>query len=277
MNHLMNYIVGDKFSHFANDDNVITISKFIQLIKSNIFNKKLSGEYFLGQGISNKEEDVIKELINNYNPNNLIKVHFYSRKANKAITHKKNPSNVMISTPVFISNNLYISDLCIDDECAEMSDHVTGCHIQGMILIEAARQMMLSVSEIFFLDETQKMYFILHDINTVFKGFIFPINVQILYKVVESKKKASGAFYSLVAVEFHQANELKTIVNIGFTAYSKDFMEKKEKILANKVIIDGQVNYKPNSIIDQEVDIINSIQPYNQSPYTNANNQMGLR
>lgn len=55
-----------------------------------------------------------------------------------------------------MNTNIFESHLMLNDRCAEMSDHVTGQHLQGMILIEAARQMTLAVTEMYFIDSNDR-------------------------------------------------------------------------------------------------------------------------
>lgn len=69
-------------------------------------------------------------------------------------THKNKAENVLISEVSQIDVASYQCHLLIDDGCAEMADHVTGQHVQGMVLLEACRQMVNSVSERFLIKKT---------------------------------------------------------------------------------------------------------------------------
>lgn len=228
------YIVGNKFNTFATNPGVLTVSSFLEMLDK-IENQIDANEYILGQGITESQEKNIYTKIHTKNLMNKISVHFreYTKPESK-ITHKKKRKNVMITTPVQVSQNLYRSHLDIDDSCAEMSDHVTGHHLQGMVLIEAARQLMLAVSELYYLDFKRKgkMYFILNSIRTEFKGFMFPIKSTIEYEVLEHNKKDNGTLSSNVVVKFFQIGELKTEVYINFTAYDAIKMSSKEQGIA---------------------------------------------
>jgi hypothetical protein len=56
----------------------------------------------------------------------------------------------MLSLPRRVSESCFEADVLVDDAGEHMSDHVSGQHLPGMVLIEAARQMILAVTEEFF-------------------------------------------------------------------------------------------------------------------------------
>ena len=248
------YIVGDKFNKFATNPRVLTVSSFLQKLDQE-GNQIDTSEYILGQGITDSQEKSIYTKIKSKNLLNRINIHFREHtKPDTRITHKKKRKNVMITTPVKINQNLYRSQLEIDDSCAEMSDHVTGHHLQGMVLIEAARQLMLAVSELYYLDfkHKGKMYFILNNIKTEFKGFMFPIKSTMEYEVLEHNKKDNGSFSSNIVVRFYQAGELKTEVFISFAAYDAIMMGNKEQCIALRTLNDdlSNLNAKMNDCIN---------------------------
>ncbi|MBD2810814.1 hypothetical protein ID853_07945 [Xenorhabdus sp. Vera] len=82
------------------------------------------------------------------------------------ITHKHKRKNVLISKTIKTGDTSYQCHLLIDDDCAEMADHVTGQHIQGMVLLEACRQMINSVSERFLIKTGRNKSFVLHTMNS---------------------------------------------------------------------------------------------------------------
>lgn len=231
------YIVGDKFLNFAANKGVTTISKFLDMLnlpKSQIH----SGHYVIGQGIAEYQEQSIFKKIKDFNLTDTISIRsFEYQRLTKKYSHKAKNENVMITEPIKIGTHKYRSQLKIDDKCAEMDDHITGHHLQGMVLIEAARQLMLAVSELYYLEPEQqgKMYFILHSIKTEFKAFMFPIESIVEYEVLEYTKKNSN-LYSSIVTRFYQAEELKTEVFIIFSAYDANKMAEKEKNIAIKTI-----------------------------------------
>ena len=236
------YIVGDKFKAFAdnNNNNVINFSDFLKYVDSDTNHPIVSGEYVIGQGITKEQEEILANRINTHPYVQEPIIHFNADgKSSKQLVHKRNSDNIIISTPVQVDKDLYRSSLIIDENCAEMSDHITGQHIQGMLLIESARQMMLAVSELYYLSCEQKnnMYFILHSVDSEFTGFTFPLATTIEYQVLEYKHKKHDALFSSIIARFYQADELKSSVSIKFTAYPSQIMSTKEQKIAEEILV----------------------------------------
>ena len=65
-----------------------------------------------------------------------------------------------------------------------MSDHQTGEHVQGAVLIEAARQMFMACATTYELSPEASakigdMQFALNEMRVVFHNFVFPIETRI--------------------------------------------------------------------------------------------------
>lgn len=197
---MVNYVlvVGNKFEEFAkNNDFVMTKSEFIQQFLNGNVQALDSYSILIGQGISPDDINLIQEKIEGTKYNVLTDLVLSSEKENdlQKTVHKHKKENIMISPPSRIGRFSYLSSLNLRDSCAELSDHMTGQHIQGINLIEGARQLMLSVSELFILEKNMKFnsYFVLNSIETEFKKFVFPIEVSMLLRLsnLEYKKRGS--------------------------------------------------------------------------------------
>jgi hypothetical protein len=86
----------------------------------------------------------------------------------------------MISIPERVGEDRYHACLVVDDRCAEMSDHTTGQHLQGMLLMEAARQMSLAVTEHYFLQHKpgSSSFFVINRFDVEFLRFAFPVRTD---------------------------------------------------------------------------------------------------
>lgn len=236
------YLVGKKFSEFLSNKEVNSVEGFI---KKRMGASEASKEviYKLGQGCSEHEID---QLISESVDGNFAKAFV---KEAKEFVHKKDAKNVMITKPSLIEKDYYKAFLMLDDECAEMSDHVTGQHIQGMVVIEAARQMMLSVTENYFLTKEQqgKMWVILNEINTTFLAFLFPLEVEIYYRA-EIIKNSNSRSKHRAEVSFFQSGKLAAKINISFSVYEQEWLARHEQKLAQEVIKECGKKYTENSI-----------------------------
>jgi hypothetical protein len=128
----------------------------------------------------------------------------------------------------------------LDDDCAEMSDHVTGMHIQGMVLTEAARQMMLAVGEKFLLPEALKgkAYFALRKVNSIYHQFGFPIEMKIVHEIKKLKIRGTTCIIDTLT-KFIQNGIVITEVEIDYVASEKSQLSGKEQSMANKAVVSG--------------------------------------
>lgn len=237
-NRQIKYIVTDKYQEFSSHDEIITISELIDTLSD--MEKGITEDiiYISGQGLSKSHCSMIRDLINNNKHNN--KITFIESNKNivdKKHVHKHKPENVLISAPLKSDLDTFTSMLHIDDNCAETSDHITGQHIQGMVLMEAARQMFIGVTEIYYKTNTDiNYYYIFNEIETSFNSFTFPIPVNIIYKVIEHRTSSSGNMEFKVSIEFFQNEKLVTTTNISFSACRLDIAQKLESKTAKKAL-----------------------------------------
>jgi hypothetical protein len=233
-------LVGDIFSNFSDrKELVITIEDF-----RNMITKPLTDNYriIIGQGIS---QDDIEQLNDEVNKSNNKKTIFFAQnellafqhdKKHQKSVHKHKASNVLVSPPAIVGNNFFHSSIHIQSQCAELSDHTTGQHIQGMIIIEAARQLLLAACENYLLKEESKgkCYFVITNINTNYINFIFPLSAEIYLEVSNLNKTKKGVVLSGNSISTFFQNEIKASeVTINFSAYERSYIFARESSLAN--------------------------------------------
>lgn len=232
------YLVGDRFAEFSNGETVLTVTQFFKFLeRKEKENVVLAYRIHAGQGISDHND---QRIINRLQKS-LIKHCFIFGKsllaacrASLEATHKHFSKNIIISEPVRLSDNHYEAELMIDDNCAEMSDHTTGQHIQGMILIEAARQMMTAVSEQFLLNNTsEKKSFVLDELTSEFKSYIFPLAVTLILTIKNIRQSLSKDFKATAVIEFWQENQLCLNVVTNIRAMNQEALSRIEAQFAN--------------------------------------------
>jgi hypothetical protein len=117
-----------------------------------------------------------------------------------------------------------------------MEDHQTGLHLQGMLLVEAARQAFLAVTEVFFLPQDgTKFYFVFNTLSVNYKRFAFPIATRLHYRVCERDVSTSNPRFA-IDVMFEQAGTDVATVSGGFTVVKNRSVSKMEQSLARDAI-----------------------------------------
>lgn len=235
------FVVGDKLKSFISNNNVIGISQLESMVDSSKSLDSVPGyEIYVGQGVCEMQMKKLQEKVLNKKLESIYKIvmpEFY-KKSTRSQTHKHKNENIMISEPVKLSVSQYKCHLMLNDNCAEMSDHITGQHLQGMVVIEAARQMVLAVSEMYLISNSSnvKANFLTNSINAEFYKFIFPLQVEMTCEILSMKNRVANNFTSNYVISFIQNGELCARLICRSSVLDSDYIEEKETYLANECI-----------------------------------------
>jgi len=244
------YIVGDSYKDFAALEDVYTYTEALELVQknSNLLN---SSFIVIGQGINSKEKQALRTLELKNQIGFILNRHH--ELVPQKMSHKAKVHNTMISAPrVMQEKKQFSAYLMLDDDCAEMSDHTTGMHIQGMIITEAARQMMLAVGEKYLLSTRLQgnAYFALRQVNSKFYQFGFPIEVKLVHEVKKIKQRVDTSIAE-TTTQFIQNGILLAEVDIDYVACLKESLSSKESLMASNAVMKG----KQNNIFESYVEM----------------------
>ena len=227
MNHETVYVVGNVFKNVINEENIFTFDQTLEIAKNGCLDvKNLSFE----QGISEKQLGRFQKIIkmtNNKKPINLITYFDKHKRCPAEFSHKVKSYNTLISDPEQLDDNYYKSLLMIDERCAELSDHVTGKHIQFMILVEAARQMVNAVTEKYYASD--KKIYLANDLKTLFKTFVYPFRTELVYQITETKMKINGNGKMSIQIDFMQWGKSVCSFDMSFTILDRNFVSSLEE------------------------------------------------
>lgn len=235
-------VVGDRFAGFVNKPGVMTASELEwTLQQGDTLNFGNESVFVPGQGLSYEQMlRIYEEAVSRQ-----FKPAFEHWEATLSVpmasgelTHKHKPENSLVGVPRRVGQDHFELDLMIDDRNEIMSDHVTGQHLQGMLLLEACRQAFLAVTEKFFLSEhpERSYYFILNNISVSYHAFAFPVRTKIAYRIVESASPDAGRHSFVVEMEVLQGGEVTTSVRTKFTAFDSAALKPKEQKKAEQAL-----------------------------------------
>lgn len=227
-------VVGNKFSDYALNEGVLTINDLLNDLKSKEKARALAGEYILGQGVNYElaEEALFLYDLHCRDNKNLDISELSNAMLKNKRTHKEKSCNTIIGLAQKINEMTYSLPLLVDDGCELLQDHQTGQHIQGIMIVEAFRQAMVAITEEFFaIDSGIKSTIVVSYINTIYKGFLFPLPATILFKIVEmtgSGKKIN----LLVNLEVLQNDVLCAQCECHYVVCSSNIMNRSEERMA---------------------------------------------
>jgi acyl-coenzyme A thioesterase PaaI-like protein len=144
----------------------------------------------------------------------------------------------MLTLPVTSGEGRFSSHLRLDDACDDLADHLTGHHIQGAVLAEAARQMVLAVSESFLLPAPKRfgMRFVTHALEFHYHAYAFPLEVGVEFRTEHLKRGAGGNFAATAAIVCTQNDVAVAEGRFRYSALDGAFVDGNESALAQRAV-----------------------------------------
>lgn len=231
-------VVGDKFAAFGRHPGVMTISELKALVdKGDRAALPPQARLVPGQGVRETDIQALLEASRGFAVD-VSPLEQHPVRAGRIHTHKHFLHNSIIAAPARVNDALFETALLLDERSELMSDHQTGQHIQGMILIEASRQTLLAVTEEFFIgnDNHDRYYFVLQEVETKFINFVFPVDVKIRYEVLDMDTSSASRLRFTTKTSFTQGDICCAEVMWKFTAYLASRIEAKENEMAASLV-----------------------------------------
>jgi hypothetical protein len=229
-------VVGDRVKQQFPQTQMIAISEVDEIIDGWV---ERSGTLTLhvGQGITYSHLERLYEAAKK-NGNVKMVPPEISVKATRSLTHKHVPSNIVITPPLSRGDGTYVAQLIFDDDCADVSDHLTGQHIPGMLVAESARQMMIAVTEKFFVAEQVRsgVRFITDRMEIDYLAFLLPVPVEILYIPLSVRRAGENNLKLSCEIDFRQAGKSCVRACFNYSVINRHYLDSKEKELVDQML-----------------------------------------
>lgn len=236
------FIVGNKFHEFSIHENVKTFGEILEMIRTNSFaNLPSNSQLVSGQGLTEVQAQALYDqglyplAAHGIDISPLLQ---RPLRVSRLQSHKHYIRNAIISHPKRLDEHNFESHLILDERSELMNDHQTGQHIQGMVLIEAARQMFLAVTEEYFIGDnwTEPYYFVLNSLAANFTGFVFPLDVVFNYRINSSDISRLSRLHFDITISVNQGDTSAATLSFQFTAYHAEKLKKNEHKQAIKLL-----------------------------------------
>ncbi|MGQ0716381.1 MAG: AfsA-related hotdog domain-containing protein [Pseudonocardiales bacterium] len=232
MQHDALIVVGDRFKDFLTNRGTISASALLRRLLDRSEPRALS--VVMGQGLTAEQLSTMEQLIES-DPHATV-VGGVPAFVEQGLTHKHNPKNVMIGTPVQIAADRFVADLLIDERIEVLEDHLTGQHIPAITLMEAARQTWTAVTEMFFLADTvQQQRFVISSVQSTFHRYVFPLPATVEYRLTRRQANAVGQVFTCW-VGVYQADVLAAQIEAEYRVIPEVFSTKHESMAARQAV-----------------------------------------
>ncbi|MFK3982408.1 AfsA-related hotdog domain-containing protein [Micromonospora sp. NPDC050397] len=231
--HRILFVVGDRFATGVGDAEVVAVSRLLTRLRAGCYDN-LSGEcrVILGQGVSTDDETIISHLIQNRRLTDRLVVRHGGRTTVPAArVHKQRQENVLLADLRRTDEHRFSARLVVHDDNELVLDHVSGWHIPGMLIHEAARQMILAVTETYYVDTVPAggYRYVLESWHTSFEEFLFPLDATVHYAVDKVDTERPDRLRFEVTASIVQAGRRTAQCSIVVVAFDADVLTAIEQ------------------------------------------------
>lgn len=226
-------VVGDDYADFGSLDGSITVSQLAALLDGKAGGDALPTCVIIGQGVSESWLNYLKSRVTARSPEiKFSDAKHVSERTGRSFAHKHRRQNILVTDPVQVSRTLYQCQLSVVDGCDITSDHITGYHLQGMLLIEAGRQTFLAVTERFLLENNEKHYFVINSMEARYLKFAFPVPTDIQFELLHIDRSRNDRLSIKAIIRFLQHGDCVTEVTVEYAAVQEARLHQRELAMA---------------------------------------------
>ncbi|MFI0976398.1 AfsA-related hotdog domain-containing protein [Streptomyces sp. NPDC021093] len=234
------YLVGDRFASLAANEGVMTAGGFLAELRTGRYSAPECRLVLLnGQGMGVYEWAHISRQIALLDAADRISVpDQLPTPAQRGEAHKHREENVLVAGVRQVDSLHYRADLRLHDNNELLLDHTTGQHVQGMVIIEACRQMFLAVTERFYASAwpQRRYYYVIKSFDTQFENFLFPLDAVIDYEITGSHTEDPGKLAFSTDIRVSQAGRQAALCRVEFTAFEHQLIAEKEGRRASRTV-----------------------------------------
>ncbi|MDQ1047473.1 AfsA-related hotdog domain-containing protein [Streptomyces sp. V4I2] len=229
---LTRYIVGDRFEPFATHDTIRTVSRFVADLRADRHRDDTSLVLVEGQGLTSFDWDRIRDELDRRGLADRVRIRESDAGClcRQTETHKHRECNVLIAGLDRVAESRFRAALRIHNDQELLLDHQGG-HVQGMVVLEAARQMFVAVSERYYLSRRPERHysFVLDSMDSKFLTFLFPLAAAIEYEVLSADLNDPAQLSFDVQVTFEQTGLPAATVRMVCGALDSSALAQKER------------------------------------------------
>lgn len=233
-------IVGDRFKGMEAHQQVSTLSSFTRALGNGDFDDlEVALVLVGGQGVGRYEWDHLAEAVARRGLSDRVIIQAGSPTlVRRGEAHKHRENNILVSDLEQAGEQHFRAALRVHNDNELLLDHQTGQHVQGMVAVEASRQMFLAVTERYYASAWPQVhyYYVLNSMATTFENFIFPFDATLDLRVQQSEITDPQRLSLVVRVEVHQAGRRCAVTEIVYTAFESSVIDKKETRRAGAAI-----------------------------------------
>lgn len=229
-------LVGDQFVAFATHPGVYTVSGFVADVRSGHYDTP-QGPIPLawGQGTTPYDLEYVRDalaargLLDNFPIAAPVEP-----ATGRYSCHKRREANALVAGLRLIGEHRYQAALALHPDNELMLDHQTGEHLQGLVVIEAFRQLLISVCEQYIVIglPPREYGYVWHSLAMTFENFLFPVGTALECQFEQVDLSDARRIRMAATLEVDQAGTRCGVARIEFSALDARSMAVTEHRLA---------------------------------------------
>lgn len=229
-------LVGDQFAAFAAHAGVATVSRFVADVRSGHYDAPQSPVGVdWGQGTTPYDLEYVREALAARG----VLDHFQvaaslEPAAGRYSCHKRREANALVAGLRLIGEHRYQAALLVHPDNELMLDHQTGEHLQGLVVIEAFRQMLIAVCEQYVVIglPPREYGYVWHSLQMDFENFLFPVHTGLECQFEQVDLSDARRVRMAATLQVDQAGTRCGLARIEFSALDARSMAVTEHRLA---------------------------------------------
>ncbi|ASO21760.1 hypothetical protein FHR81_003409 [Actinoalloteichus hoggarensis] len=228
-------VVGDRFVALTQIEEVQTVSQFVASLRRG---GPVPERVLAVQGVSQFELDYLREELNKRQAEDTEIVPPVSPRLGRDVVHKQREPNVLLADLTRTGPEAYTAGLWLHADNELFGDHQTGQHVQGLVIIEAMRQMFIAVFETAYgrHNADRDFYVVWDSIDVTFLSFLFPLPASIHCEILEEDlSDVSRAGYRM-RMRVLQNEVCAADATVRFGGYDQSRIEAAETRRARRAV-----------------------------------------
>lgn len=224
-------VVADRFAQFGRLEHVLTMTELRALLSAD----PAGGEWVVhwGQGI--RPED--RELLDDAGP--LVRIadgETLPSPVTPAMVHKQRPENVLLAGVRNVSETHCSAELRIHRDNELILDHHTGQHVQGMVIIEAMRQICIAQFETGYRPRLEPGGYagLWKRLNLSFDAFLFPVRATVEAEIADADLSRETSLRFLTTATVRQHGQVVASAEIEYSMIKQDRIDTIERSKAGE-------------------------------------------
>lgn len=232
------FVTGDRLAPTPPRPDIVGVGTLVAALRAGHYRSELP-DLVPGQGMGVHERDWLRDEVvraGHPAPARLLRPP-PPPPVTRGESHKHRPENVLVAGLGQREPDLYEAELRIDDRNELLLDHSAGQHVAGMVAMEAGRQMILAVTERYFLASAEGDHrFALQGWESTFTRFLLPLPAAIRYRIEHSDLTDPEQLRFRGGVEIVQAGESAVSQLVTLTVFRAGRLAALERRQADATV-----------------------------------------